>query len=69
MKKIFNIFPIGGGSAGALAPIYIHTITWHSIGDLALQTAILAFVGGLIGWGVKHAMDELVKRARDRKDK
>ena len=60
--KIFNILPVGGGSLGAISPIYIDTITWHGIGGLALQAAVLAFIGGVIGWGVKRGLDKIFKK-------
>ena len=59
-----NIFPVGFGSIGGATPVLanISTISWHGIGDLAIQAAILAFVGGLIGWGVKRALDVIFKK-------
>ena len=56
--RIFNhAFPIGGGSVGALG-----SITWNGAGDMALQAAIFALVGGLIGWTVKFVLDKLFKK-------
>lgn len=66
MKDRFlnNLFPVSGGSIGAISPVFLDIMTWHSVGDLALRTAILAFVGGLIGWCVKHALDRIFKKKK-----
>lgn len=56
--RLFNhLFPIGGGSLGAVG-----SITWHGAGDMALQAAIFALVGGIIGWTVKFTLDKIVKK-------
>jgi len=55
------MFPIGGGSIGAISPIFTN-VTWQGIGDMALQAAVLAFVGGVIGWSVKRLLDCLFKK-------
>lgn len=64
--RMFNALPIGGASLGGVSPVIsnINTISWHGIGDLAVQAAIFAFVGGLIGWGVKYTMDRIVKKKK-----
>ena len=64
-NRIFNnALPIGGGSIGGLTPLFanMNTITWHGVGDLAIQAAILALVGGLIGWLVKRVLDCVFKK-------
>jgi len=60
--KIFNIFPVGGGGAAAATPLYVETMTWGGIGDLAIQTAILAVIGGVIGYGIKYSLDRVFKK-------
>ena len=63
-ERLFNYaFPVGGGSMGAISPI-VTDITWHGVGDMAAQAAIFAFVGGLIGWAVKHCLDRIVKKKK-----
>ena len=61
--KILNAaFPMTGGSIGAVSPIVSAHISWSCIGDMALQGAILALVGGVIGWLVKRVLDSLFKK-------
>ena len=60
--KVFNyMFPIGGGASGAFGTV-ITNISWQGIGDMALQAAIFALVGGLIGWSVKFILDKIFKK-------
>ena len=62
--KFFNfMFPVGGGSTGAIASI-ASKVTWSGVWEMALQAAVFAFVGGLIGWGVKRGLDTLFKKKK-----
>ena len=63
--RIFNILPVGGGGAAAASPLYVETMTWGSIGSLALQTVILAIIGGTIGYLVKFALDKIFKKKKE----
>ena len=60
--KILNVaFPMTGGSLGA-STIINATITWPELGDMALKASVLAFIGGVIGWGVKRLLDWIFKK-------
>ena len=64
INKIFNfIFPIGGGSVGATSSIFLN-ISWKGIDQLIFEAAILAIIGAVIGWGVKHTLDYLLKSVK-----
>lgn len=54
------LFPVVGGSAGATSPIW-STITWSHVGELAIEAAILAVVGGIVGWSMKKGLDKLAQ--------
>ena len=66
-KILNNIFPIGGGSVGMISPMILDNVTWHSIGDRAVEGAVLALVGGVIGWSIKHLLDSIVIRIKNKK--
>lgn len=65
-NRFLNIFPIGGASFSGASAAYInlHAITWTHLGEIALEVAVAALVGGVIGWGVKHALDHLLKKIK-----
>ena len=63
-NKLLDAIPIGTGSAGAISPMYLDTITWHGVGDLAAQAAVLALVGGIIGWIVKRILDKIFNKKK-----
>jgi len=62
MKMKQHIFPVSGGSLGALSPLILNTITWHGAGDLVFQATLLAVVGGVVGYVVKILLDKLFKK-------
>ena len=58
IHRIFDhIFPVGGASLGAIG-----SISLHGAGDMALQAAIFAIVGGIIGWTIKFTLDKIFKK-------
>ena len=54
------LYPVGGSSIGATTFV-IANVTWDGLWEIALQAAVVALVGGLIGWAVKRIMDALFK--------
>ena len=71
-NRIFNhIFPIGGGTLGGVSPIIIQSsaLTWPHISNLVLEGVILAVIGGVLGWSVKHLLDAMWLKYKNRKRK
>lgn len=57
------LFPIGGGSAGGILGAF-NTITWGGVVETALNAAIFAIVGGVLGYAVKVLFDRLFKHKK-----
>lgn len=69
MNRFLDVaFPTAGGAGGGvLAVIENYTlllgkITFAGMCEIALQAAVFAIVGGVIGYVVKKLMDELFKK-------
>ena len=62
---IESILPVSGGAVGgvfgAVGPVFAN-ITWMSAGELCIQAAIFAIVGGLIGLIIKRASDRIFSK-------
>jgi len=67
IDKIFNTsnIPIIGGSAGAV----IGDIAVLPTHDQILATIIFAFIGGVVGYGVKMCLDYIREKIKARKHK
>ena len=58
--KISNlVFPISGGAIGGTTPLWIG---WHTLGDMVIAAAVMAFVGGVIGFLVKLGLDKIKEK-------
>ena len=58
------VFPITGGSLGSVGIVFTN-ITWIQAGDLALQAAIAAIVGGCIGYLTKRILDIVFRKKKE----
>ena len=67
ISKILDwVFPVGG-AAGAPLAVYIFDAQHHIV--VAVDAAIIAVVGGIVGWTVKKVADWLLESWKCRKDK
>lgn len=62
-RMLNNFFPISGGSIGAVSPV-IMNITWSGVWELALQAAIFAIIGGVLGWSTKRGLDYVFSKKK-----
>ena len=64
-ERFTNIFPIGGGSAGAI--YQMNSITsYFPTWEVIVSTIIVGIIGACIGYGVKLALDYIFRNFKER---
>ena len=60
-NKILDFaFPIAGGAGGGLLSV----ITIESLAQTAVSALIFSFIGAVVGFGVKKALDAIFKKKK-----